>query len=185
MGGCNRDCSILIGRTPVNVKPARKRKEQKSTGYTTAQKWHEVRREIPEVFQEVGAKSKNSKEEWKWQIGVVEHPLTASQWNRGHFSKRQWESEKHKSRGMPAEGFKGLVATDGSLLGNDGKWRACGWAVVQLDYDEEMGPLHGMYASMEAEFEVQRTIKRAELTAFLCFLRKVSGPIKVHVDNKE
>ena len=86
---------------------------------------------------------------------------------------------------MPAEGFKGLVATDGSLLGNDGKWRACGWAVVQLDYDEEMGPLHGMYASMEAEFEVQRTIKRAELTAFLCFLRKVSGPIKVHVDNKE
>ena len=61
---------------------------------------------------------------------------------------------------------------------------ACGWAVVQMDYDEEMGPLRGMYGSMEAEFEVQRTIKRAELTAFLCLLRKVSGPIKVHVDNK-
>ena len=45
------------------------------------------------------------------------------------------------------------------------------------------GPLHGMYGSTEAEFEVQRTIKRA-LTAFLCLLRKVSGPIKVHVDNK-
>ena len=53
--------------------------------------------------------------------------------------------------------------------------------MVQLDYDEEMGPLHG---SIEAEFEVQRTIKRAELTAFLCLLRKVCGPIKVHVDNK-
>ena len=26
--------------------------------------------------------------------------------------------------------------------------------------------------------------KRAELTAFLCFLKKVTGPIKVHVDNK-
>ena len=37
---------------------------------------------------------------------------------------------------------------------------------------------------MEAAYEVQRTIKRAELTAFLCFLRKVFGPIKVHVDNK-
>ena len=37
---------------------------------------------------------------------------------------------------------------------------------------------------MEAEFEVQRTIKRAELTAFLCFLRKVIGPIKVHVHNE-
>ena len=84
---------------------------------------------------------------------------------------------------MPAEGFKGHVATDSSLLGAAGKWRACGWAVVQLDYDEEMGPLHGMYGSMEAEYEVQRTIKGAELTAFLCFLRKVSGPIKVHVNN--
>ena len=37
---------------------------------------------------------------------------------------------------------------------------------------------------MEAEYEVQRTIKRVELTAFLCFLRKAIGPIKVHVDNK-
>ena len=32
--------------------------------------------------------------------------------------------------------------------------------------------------------EVQRTIKRAELTAFLCFLKNVIGPIKVHVDNE-
>ena len=64
--------------------------------------------------------------------------------------------------------------------------RCCqrGWAVVQLDYDEQMGPLHGMYGSMEAEYEVQRTIKRAEVTAFLRLLRKVCGPIKMHVDNK-
>ena len=64
---------------------------------------------------------------------------------------------------MPAEGFKGHVATDGSLLGKAGKWRACGWAVVQLDHDEVVGPLRGMYRSMKAELEVQRTIKRAEL----------------------
>ena len=37
---------------------------------------------------------------------------------------------------------------------------------------------------MEAEYEVQRTIKRAELTAFLCLLKKVIGPINVHVYNK-
>ena len=54
----------------------------------------------------------------------------------------------------------------------------------KLDYDEEMGPLHGMYGSMEAEFEVQRTIKRAELTAFFALLKKVIGPIKIHVGNK-
>ena len=74
---------------------------------------------------------------------------------------------------MPAEGSKGHVATDGSSLNIAGKWGACGWAVVQLDYDEEMEPLHGMYGSMVADFEVQRTIKRAALTAFLCFLRKL------------
>ena len=53
-------------------------------------------------------------------------------------------------------------------------------------------PLYGMYGSTEAEFEVQRTVKRAELTAFLCLLERVImlsqesviGPIKVHVDNK-
>ena len=51
-------------------------------------------------------------------------------------------------------------------------------------YDEELGPLHGMYGSTEAEFEVQRTVKRAELKAFLCLLKKVIGPITAHVDNK-
>ena len=103
-------------------------------------------------------KARTSKKEWRWQRGIVEHLLSGSEWNREHFSVRKWESEKHKSWFMPA--------------------------VAQLDYDEEMGLLHGMYGSMEAEFEVQRTIKRVELTSFLCFLRKVSGPIKVHVDNK-
>ena len=107
--------------------------------------------------------------------------LNESQLNRGHFSEREWESEKHKSWSMPAEGFN--VAADGSLLGIVGKWVACGWVVVQLDFDEEMEPSHGIYGSMEAEHEVRWTIKRAELTAFLCLLRKVCGPIKVHVDN--
>ena len=96
----------------------------------------------------------------------------------------KWESEKHRSWSMPAEGIKGHVATDGSLLGKTGTWGACGWAVVQLDDDEEMEPLLGMYGSVEAEFEVQRTIKRAELTAFLCLLKRAIGPVKVHVDNK-
>ena len=46
---------------------------------------------------------------------------------------------------MQVEGFRGHVATDCSLFGKAGKWRACGWAVVQVDYDEEIEPLHGMY----------------------------------------
>ena len=59
----------------------------------------------------------------------------------------KWESEKHESWGMPSEGFKGHVATDASHLGKAGKWGACVWAVVQLDYDEELGP-YGMYGSV-------------------------------------
>ena len=49
---------------------------------------------------------------------------------------------------------KGHVATDGSLPGKAGKWRACGWAVVQLDCDEEMVHLLWTHGSVEAEFEV-------------------------------
>ena len=37
---------------------------------------------------------------------------------------------------------------------------------------------------VEAEFEVQRNIKRAELTAFSCLLNRVVGPMKVYVDIK-
>ena len=82
--------------------------------------WYEVRREIPEVFKKLEQKARTSKE-WNWRRGIVEHPLSGSPWNRGHFSMRKWESEKHKSWGMPADGFEGHVATDGSLLGNSGE----------------------------------------------------------------
>ena len=148
------------------------------------QKWNEVTREILEAFRKLEEKAKTSKKKWKWQRGIVVHLLSESRWNRCHFSMTKWESEKHKSWGMPAEGFKGHVAIDGSLLGTAGKWGACCWSVVQMDYDEEVEPLHGMYGSMEAVLEVQRTIKRTELTAFLCLLKKVIGSINVHVDNK-
>ena len=52
-----------------------------------------------------------------WQRGIVLHLLSESQRNRGHVSLKQWKSEKHKNWSMPAEGCKGRVATDGSLLG--------------------------------------------------------------------
>ena len=34
---------------------------------------------------------------------------------QGSFQYEKWESEKHENWGMPAEGFKGHVVTDGSL----------------------------------------------------------------------
>ena len=78
--------------------------------------------------------------------------------------------------------FEGHVATDGSLLGKAGKWirvwlrsGTAGWTMKRLE------PLPGMYGSMEAELEVQRTIKRTELATFWCLLKRVIGPIKVHM----
>ena len=58
---------------------------------------HECRREIPEAFSKWKQETETSKKERKWQRGIVTHPLSESQWNRGHFSMKKWESEKHKS----------------------------------------------------------------------------------------
>ena len=44
--------------------------------------------------------------------------------------------------------------------------------------------MHGLYGTQHAELEVQRTIKRAELAAFLCLFRSAIGPTMVQVDNK-
>ena len=156
--------------------------------------WYKVRREISEASSKREQKARTSKKEWKWQRGIVTHPLGDGQWNRRHFCMKKWESEEHKNWGVPAEVFKGHVATDGSLLGTTGKWGACGLVsgAIGLDYDEELAPLHVMYGSMKTDFEVQRTSKTAELTAFLCLLKKVIGLIKtikeskmVHGEDKE
>ena len=59
-------------------------------------------------FQKVGTKSENLKEGLEVaKRGIVTYTLCESQWYRGHFSVKKWKSE----------GFKGDVATDGSLLG--------------------------------------------------------------------
>ena len=53
---------------------------------------------------------------------------------------------------------------------------------MQLNHDEELVPMHGMHGTLDVELEVQRTINRAEMTAFLCLLKKAIDPTKVHVD---
>ena len=56
--------------------------------------------------------------------------------------------------------------------------------MVQMKHDEEMRPMHGMCGTLDAELEVRRTIERAELTAFLCLLRRAISLAMVHVDKK-
>ena len=97
-----------------------------------------------------------------------------------HLTVRRWESEEPQCWSLPDEGFRNHVAT-GAQLGVSGRWRA----VVRLDHDEQMGAMHGMYGTLDAELAVQHAIKRTELTAFLSLLRKISVPRWYKLTTKE
>ena len=84
-----------------------------------------------------------------------------------------WESKKHTSWGMLVEDFRNEVATDGSLLGVSDRRSACGWSVVMLDHHKKM---HGMNGTLDAKLELQRAIKRAELTTFCVSFDGLSVP---------
>ena len=146
--------------------------------------WQGIRSQIPETSRKWRQKAKTSTKEWKWQRGIVAHPLSESQWNRGYVSMKKLESEKRKNWGLPAEGFKGHVATDGSSLGRAGKWGACGWAVCSWIVMRRWGPYMGCMAPWKQILRSSQASKRTELTAFLCLLNGVIGPLTVHVDNK-
>ena len=47
--------------------------------------WNEVRRQIPEACRMWEEKARTSKKEWKWQRGMMTHPPSESQWNKGAF----------------------------------------------------------------------------------------------------
>ena len=83
--GRKRDYSILAGRMLVNVKLAEMEEGTEKHRLYHCPEWYEVRREIPEAFRKLEQKARTSKKEWKWQRGIVVHPLSESQWNRGHF----------------------------------------------------------------------------------------------------
>ena len=62
--GRKRGYSILAGRISVNVKLARRRKAQISTGFTTVRnEWYAKKRDIPESFRKCEQKAKTSKKE--------------------------------------------------------------------------------------------------------------------------
>ena len=105
----------------VSDKRVTRRKAQKSTGFTTAQNGTRPDGRSQRLSESESNNARTSKKDWKWHRGIVTHPLSESQCNRGHFSIKKWKSEKHKSWSMQAEGFKGHVARDGSLLGTAGK----------------------------------------------------------------
>ena len=82
---CRKDFSTLVGQLKANCKLVTKTKVEKSTGFAIVPGWNAVVRQIPEVLQEKWEQKATTKKEWKWQRGIVTHPLSESQWNRGPF----------------------------------------------------------------------------------------------------
>ena len=114
--GRKRDYSMLAGRIPVNVKFARRRKVQKSIGSTTVQNGKGIRRRS-QRFSESGSKKRGlQRKSGSGKEVFFDHLVSESQRNRGYFSMKKCESEKHKSWCMPAGDFMGRATTDGSLL---------------------------------------------------------------------
>ena len=58
--------------------------------------WNEVRHQLPDPCRRWQQKAKTSKKEWKWQIGIVEHPQSEKPMEQCHLSMKKWKSEKHK-----------------------------------------------------------------------------------------
>ena len=86
--------------------------------------------------------------------------LCESHWEMNHCSVRKWESERIRAGVSQREAFRitfPRMVHSWELQGNgervDGQW--CGWITMK-----SLGPMHGINGTLEAEFEVQRTIKR-------------------------
>ena len=92
----------------------------------------------------------------------------------------EWCAEANKYRCMRCGRGRKYMKMPGKCTGPKNLHVA---GQVQLDYDEDMATCMD-YGSMEAELEVQRTIKRTELTAFPCLLKRMIGPTNVYVDSK-
>ena len=98
--------------------------------------WHEIRRKIQEACRKWEQKAKTSKKEWKWQRGIVAHPLSESQWNRGNFRMKIGNPKSTKA-GVRKSKVSGvmwpLTAPCWVPLGNGehvvGQW--CSWIMMR------------------------------------------------------
>ena len=127
--GCRNDCTTLVGLNKRSFEGVTKKKARRNIGWLYhCPTWREVRDHIPENLRKWEQRAKTSKKEWKWQRGITSHCLKEGKWTKSHLMAKKWESEKHRSWSMPVEGFRNHVATDGSLLGESGRW-GCMWMV--------------------------------------------------------
>ena len=159
-GGCRKDSSTFVGQMKVSAKHVRRRKAQKSAALPLPVMVRDQTVE-PRGFQKVGAKNENLKE----GVEMAKRYCNAfTQWKsmeQGPFQKNKGGSLRStRVGGMPAEGFKGHDATDGSLAGaplEGGEHvvgQCCNWITMKN---------WGLYMGCTARRRqtLKRTIKRA------------------------
>ena len=173
--GCRKDCTTLAGETKRSVECVTKQKAQRSADCTTARVGRRSDTKSQKKLSKCEQEAKTLKKDWNRQRGITPRPLSEGQWRESHLAVRRWESDKHSSRSIPVEGFRNHVATDG--VGRV-------WMVSGAAGSRRGDGADGMYGTLDAELEVQRSIKGAELTASLSSLGKAIGPTMVHADSK-
>ena len=124
-GGRKRDFSILAGRMHFSVKPARWRKAQESTGFTTVQNGTKSGVRFQRPSESGSKKRERRRKSGSGKRGIVTHPLSESQWTSGYFSMTKSESKKAQK----------LVHASGRLEG------PCGHRRLLAGEDWESGEL--------------------------------------------
>ena len=74
--------ATLVGRMKVSPELVTRRKAQKKHRLYHCPEWNEIRLGISDAFSKWQQEARTSKKEWKWQRGIITHPLVESRWNR-------------------------------------------------------------------------------------------------------
>ena len=120
----------------------------------------------------------------KSQRGLVSYlPKKKRKLEKSLDDKKKWKSEKFKLWSLPFESLQDHITIGASLKGIPGRHGAYGWSVVQLDHDGEAEPTHASVGVIEAGVDVQRAMKRADVTAFQMALRGFCPMATSHTDN--
>ena len=105
--------------------------------------------------------AKSSKKDWKWQRKLTSFPKLRNAWKSAESSWQKWLSDSSQEQDRDVDGFRDLIASDGSLKGVLRRNADSGWAVVQRR--------GGAVGTLLAELGVQSTIDK-------------SGAVGVHHD---
>ena len=84
----------------------------------------------------------------------------------------------YDSKGLRRTPYKYWRKDLGWCLIVAGKYAPCGWWVVQMDTDDDDIPWYGMFSTILVCIDVQRIIKRANMSASYLALVRSSGPAR-------